>query len=100
VVLAVSSPGLWPSVFGRLYGQLRIEDPNDGNIGECLNYNTYILIHILTHTYIHGIGGEARYRKLYDTIDIESEGISATTNAAAVVSNAGDTYIHTYIIHT
>ncbi|KAJ1383550.1 hypothetical protein B484DRAFT_21171, partial [Ochromonadaceae sp. CCMP2298] len=65
VVLAISSPGLWPSVFGRLYGHLRIVDPADGNLW-----------------------GEPRYRKLYDSVDVGAEGISALTNAAPVVSNA------------
>jgi hypothetical protein len=68
VVLGITAPGIWPSVFGRLYGQLRIYDPTDGNIW-----------------------GEPRFRKLYDTTTIETEGISRVSTAASVFSSSTDT---------
>lgn len=65
IILAISSPGVWPSVFGRLYGQIRIYDPADGNVWE-----------------------KPRYRKMYDSTSIATEGISAASTAAAIASTS------------
>ena len=65
IVLGITSPGVWPSVFGRLYGQIRIYDPADGNLWE-----------------------EPRYHKLYDTTSIATEGISALSTSAIIASTA------------
>jgi len=65
IILAISSPGIWPSVFGRLYGQIRIYGPADGSVR-----------------------GRMRYCKLYDSMSISTEGISSNSIASSQTSNA------------
>ena len=64
IILVISSPGIWPSVFGRLYGQIRIYGPADGNVR-----------------------GRMRYRKVYNSMSISTEGISSISVATSQASN-------------